>query len=468
WYLALAVAGLGPANGATFLEPYANTTNGISLSAGFVPDAQRVMVGEPLFLTFVVSNRGERPFQFDHVRNEIFTVTATNAAGVTVKSRYFGMDGNGPMAKETVAPGQSWGRRIFMNERCVFDEPGEYMVSCRCDFGHFSNRTNALGKTVVTLFGLTVLPADPKRIPEVIAKWAWVVETNGEFRAAAGGDTRAPKGLDEAAQALAEINNPGTIRPLAALVAKQPGNYLAVNALARFTNDAAADALMVVLQHGEDYVSEAAGNGLRKAHQHDRIARALLPMLTDPDPNLRTQGARAVSWTHSELAFAPLCSRLQDESNSVRYAAADAIGRLGHASSFAVLTNCLTNSDFTLRIAAIKGLRALGRPVQPEWVKPMILGGGENIRSYYDAIDFLRMYGGNQAAPGLASCLHFDDPSVKNSYNFRLILALEFSPNGPKHYYQWHHVPNRDGTEQELADNRRILSDVKSWLAKYK
>jgi hypothetical protein len=102
--------------------------------------------------------------------------------------------------------------------------------------------------------------------------------------------------------------------------------------------------------------------------------------------------------------------------------------------------------------------------VRAEWVRPMILGGGENIRWFYDAIDLLRMYGGDEAAPGLASCLHFGDPSVRHDYNFRLILALEFSPNGPKHYYQWQHDPNRDGTEQELAENRRILAALKAWL----
>src|SRR5256885_2222677 len=102
----ISVASLAVANSAPFLNSYTNTTNGISLSAGFIPDASRVMFGEPLFLTFVISNRAERPFQFSHVRNEIFTVTATNAAGAPVKTRYFGMDGNGFESQETVLPGK--------------------------------------------------------------------------------------------------------------------------------------------------------------------------------------------------------------------------------------------------------------------------------------------------------------------------------------------------------------------------
>ncbi len=174
----------------------------------------------------------------------------------------------------------------------------------------------------------------------------------------------------------------------------------------------------------------------------------------------------AVSWTGSALAFTPLCALLHDESNFVRYAAAQAIGQLGAPQSFAVLTNCLSDADFTLRIAAVRGLIKLGRQVEPEWVKPVILSGGEGSQTYYDAIDLLRVYGGDSAAPGLASCLHFDDPSVRHSHNMRLMLALEYSPKGPKYYYHWHHDPNRDGIEKELSENRQILAELKAWLAK--
>jgi len=287
---------------------------------------------------------------------------------------------------------------------------------------------------------------------EIIQAWGRVIQTNGA--------------LGEAAQALAEIDDLRTIPPLASLVAKDVRNYIAVQALARFTNAAAADGLLAVLRQGEDYLAGIASAGLRKSHQNDRAARMLLPELANSEPAARTRTARALGWTCSELAFAPLYSVLQTETGSVRYAAATAIGRLGDARSFEVLTNCLSDRDFALRLAAVNGLRALGRPLQAAWVKPMIVSGGENISTFYEAIDLLRIYGGDQAAPGLASCLRFDDPSVRHGYNFRLILALEYSPNGPKYFHNWHHDPNRDGTEAELAENRQILSDVRAWLSR--
>jgi HEAT repeat protein len=455
-YLLLSIATLGLAKGATFLRDY--STNDVLITAGFIPDSSRIIVGEPIFLTFVVSNRAEMPFQFCRVNTEIFSFTATNASGKSARHLFLhGMDGNGFDSSVKVESGKPFVSRLFLNGWCEFDEPGDYTVTCRCKFGRCFTQTNSfdsLKQPIVTVFKLTVLPSNPKRITEIINEWATVIETNGP--------------LGEAAQALAEFDDPRIIPPFAALVEKDANNYFAVNALARFTNEAAADALAVVLKSGEDYEAGVAKTAITKSHQADRIARSFLPELTNTDANVRIQNARAVSWTGSELAFAPLCALLQDETNTVRYAAAEAIGRLGDARSFAVLTNCLSDSDFALRIAAVNGLRALGLSVEPAWVKPMILSGGENIRTYYEAIDLLRMYGGDKAAPGLASCLRFDDPSVRHPYNFRLMLALEFSPNGPKYFYKWTCDQNRDGTQEEIAENRQILSEVKAWLEKNK
>jgi hypothetical protein len=422
------------------------------LTAGFIPDSKEVILGEPLFVTFVISNREDRAFHFSHVRNEIFSITASNAIGLPVKNIFLGFEGNGFASKVTLPPRKDHRMRLFLNERCQFAQPGDYRVTCRCHFSHDLSYSNAINQAITTTFTLRVNPANPGRITELIETWGQSVLTNGP--------------PDEALKALAELNDARTIPYLAVLVTNRSHvSYLAVNALSRYPHEPKSiDALTLALQNSSDFVAQTAGKTLQMAHQADTAARELLPGLTNREARIRIQTARALSCTGSELALNPLCFLLTDSSNAVRYAAAQAIGQLGTSNSFTVITNCLSDPDFTLRIAAVRGLIASGRQVDPEWVKPMILGGGENIRTYYDAIDLLRIYGGNQAAPGLASCLHFDEPSVKRSHNFRVILALEFSPNGPKHYYKWHHDPNRDGTEQELEDNRKILATLKEWL----
>ena len=69
-YLLISIATLDLTKGATFLRDY--STNDVLITAGFIPDSSRVIVGEPLFLTFVVSNHAEVPFQFCRVGTEIF------------------------------------------------------------------------------------------------------------------------------------------------------------------------------------------------------------------------------------------------------------------------------------------------------------------------------------------------------------------------------------------------------------
>jgi hypothetical protein len=458
-YLLLSIATLGLAKCATFLRDY--STNDVFITAGFVPDTSRIIVGEPLFLTFVVSNRTDQPFQFSFFGDSNFQITATNTANTPARNRHlvWGYDGGG--SGVSVFRDKGYHERVLLNSWCGFDQPGEYTVTCNYFFRNYPKRGEFLAPPIVTVFKLTVLPTDSKRITEIIEAWGKVVTTNGSPH--------------EAALALAEINDPRTIPYLAILVMKDSDiNYIAAEALARFTNNlAAADALTSALKNGDEfniYVPQIASTALRNFHQTDRAARRLLPGLTNSDENVRIQTARAVSWTGSELAFVPLCSLLQDESNSVRYVAAQAVGRLGDARSFAVLTNLLHDSDYFLRIAAVKGLVTLNSPFQADWLTPIIraaYNNEANFRAYHEAIVQMCLSRSDQVAYGLVSCLDFDNPSVKDWYNFDLLQYIE-DHDGLKYYYKWHHDANRDGTEEELAGNRQILSELKAWLEKHK
>ncbi len=447
------------ANGAGFLYNY--SSNDVSITAGFIPDSSKIIVGEPLFLTFVLSNRAEHIFQFCRVNTEIFSFAATNETGLPAKKLFLhAMDGNGFVSNVKIDPGKAFTCRLFLNGWYEFDTPGNYTVTCRCKFDRCFTQTNSFDsfeQPIVTVFKLRVLPSNPARITEIIDEWSKVIETNGP--------------LDEAAQALAEFNDARIIPPLAALVKRDANNYFAVNALAQFTNDAAADALAVVLKSGEDYMADFARAAIGKSHQSDRIALSFLSGLTNTEVNIRIQNARALGWSGSEQAFTPLCTLLGDKTNVVRYAAAEAIGRLNDARSFTVLTNCLNDSDFALRIAAVKGLLASGRPIQSEWLTPVIRAANhhyDKFQTYMDAIDLIHLYGGDQAAAELVSCLDFSNPSINDWYNFYLLQYIGAHWKPPYyHYYKWHEDLNRDGTPQELTDNRQILAELKAWLEQH-
>lgn len=118
-----------------------------------------------------------------------------------------------------------------------------------------------------------------------------------------------------------------------------------------------------------------------------------------------------------------------------------------------------------MRLAAARGLVALKQPVQAEWLTPIIKATTDlNDQRFHEAIRILRLYGKEQAAPALVSCLQFDDPSPRNAYNMFLILAIEYSPGGPKYYYKYHHDPNTDGTAEQVEQNRKILDELHAWL----
>ncbi len=468
--------GATPAAGEVVTGDYADPAKGIALTTSFTPDVSQVMVGEPLFLTCTITNRGTKAFHFKHLEDEIFHVSAVDANGRRAKT--LGISGDGFPTEETVPVGTTYTARVYFNQRCVLEEPGEYVVTCGCNFFGGSDLAappyiagvRPPGLPMSSTFRLTVLPATPERLTAVIERWGAMVKKSGAA-------------LNEAATALSAIDDPRRVAFLVALLKKTQGRsdadrrlrYSVVTALGRYPDEAAADALTDELARytaeapldldirssvDEEDVAQAAGTSLRNTHQGDRAAVKLMPGLTSTNSTTRSQSARAVSFTGSALAFDPLCTLLEDPNRMVRCIAARAVGRLGDPRSYGVLLKCLDSPAFSLRIAAVGGMIELGRKVDAAWVKPMILAGDGT------GIGLLKMYGDANAAAGLASCLHFDDPSVKNTYNFGIILALEYMPNGAKYYSKWHCDPNREGTAQELADNKQVLSDLKAWLEK--
>ncbi len=85
----------------------------------------------------------------------------------------------------------------------------------------------------------------------------------------------------------------------------------------------------------------------------------LVPMLDDPEMEVRAQAARVLGDLHDPRAFDSLIGRLKDESPRVRSMAAIAIGKLGRADAVAPLLAMLVENadhDPTLRHAGVMGL----------------------------------------------------------------------------------------------------------------
>ena len=480
-----------PASVAGEAQPFTRVyeAEGFKIEAGFVPEDTEIILGQPLLATFVVTNRSEKPYTFStggayrgSVRDNNFRITATNAKGQPVRDPHSYMNFGGIGGSEELESGDTYTKRLYLGLWCAFDEPGEYAVTCERSLSHFP--------AITTTFKLVVAPYDRERMQKAIAALGRRVretevpdgkelhdlvakqhpELEGKRLQLIERKLRGERqeALTEATRALAAIQDDGVIPHLAASLAK--GSFAnqipAIEGLSRFPTDASATALRLALSSPDHAVREAAGRALQQVQKTDGAVDALLKDLSAEEAPRRAVAARALGATGSRRALEPLIAALKDTDASVREQAAEAIGALGRPEGIPMLQQLLMGEDLPLRVAAAKGLLALKQPLPVDRLTPVVRGSGVNDHHFHEAIRVTRLYGGPQAASALVSCVRLDDPSVRNSYNMYLILAIESCPGGPKHYYQWHSDPNTDGTAQQVEGNRKILAELKAWLDK--
>jgi len=484
---------------------------GFKIEAGFVPDDTEIILGQPLLATFGVTNRSDKPYAFStggadrgSVRDNNFRITATNAKGQPVRDPHSYANFGGIGGAEELEPGDTCTKRLYLGLWCAFDEPGEYAVTCKRSLSHFAREAGLPPVAVTTTFKLVVAPyerekmrtaiaalgrrirdtevPEGKELRDLVAKQhpelaRTVLQASGVERDQAWKrldhlerklSREGKEALTEATRALAAIQDDGVIPHLAASLAK--GSFAnqipAIEGLSRFPTDASAAALRLALSSPDHVVREAAGRALQLVQKTDGAVDALLKDLSAEEAPRRAVAARALGATGNRRALEPLIAALKDTDAAVREQAAEAIGTLGHPEGIPMLQRLVTGNDLPLRVAAAKGLLALKQPFPLDRLTQVIRGSGANDRHFHEAIRITRLYGGPQAASALVSCVRLDDPSVRNSYNMYLILAIESCPGGPKHYYQWHSDPNTDGTAQQVEGNRKILTELKAWLDK--
>lgn len=443
-----------------FMAAY--NVNGLTVEAGFIPDESQIILGQPLFVTFTVINHSAKPYGFNvggdsrgSVRHNNFHITAVDREGQAVKDPYSYNHHGGHGGEITLKGGQAYTERLYLGHWCAFEKPGVYTVTSKRTLEDYGQEPRHPKVSVTASFKLKILPPNRKKMREVIVNLGKELP-EGEQQA-----------IYEAALGLAEINDEQTIPHLALSLTK--GDYQnkkhAVRGLSRFSSNAAADALLVALKDPDYAVRGAAGEALRKIKKVERALKPLLRQLRHESASIRALAARALGATRAKPGLLPLIRTMDDPQAIVRHAAAVALGFLGSKEAIQPLRQHLEDKDMGMRVAAVKGLRKLGEPLQVEWLTPVIRATTDlNDQNFHEAIRLIRLSGEEKAARALVSCLKFDDPSPRNSYNMFLILAIEHCPGGPKYYYKFYSNPNTDGTPEQIENNRRILRALKTWL----
>jgi len=440
------------------------------LEAGFVPDAQTIYLGQPFFITFTVENCTDKPYPFDiggdsrgSPRANSFRITALGADGKEVRDP-IGYNHFGGFVRSHVAVrGTNYTERLFLPLWCVFENPGDYTVTCRRTLETF--RQPRPPKVIIeTAFTLKVIPFDATKQHELIAELGRKVRE--------GKDSE----LQEATRALAFLHDEQVIPHLVASLAK--GNYqgdyythaLAIDGLKNFKTPVAVDGLVFALHDRDRSVAGRAAEALQALGEIARAVDILLPKLADKNPIVRAQAAQALGWTRSPRASEPLAKLLADSEHSgkdrepVAYAAARALGQLFEPIANEALRSCMNSPDYGLRVAAAQGMELARRTIEPAWLTPVLRERDGRHREFHEAIRLLRLYGGPKAARAMVECIDFDDPHTNSPRTMWLLLGAEYAAGGPKYYYRWKSDPNRTGSEEELASNRQVLIELKAWL----
>lgn len=165
-----------------------------------------------------------------------------------------------------------------------------------------------------------------------------------------------------AARSLSRIADPAALVPLSKLFESLPANEVA-----RYTTllvpfgPAAAPCLLQILRHGQARPRRAAVTALSQIRNPQTAVPLLFIFRHDPDPEVRAAAVQALSLlgkaSSEELALA-----IESEAESVRIAAANALGRLPGPIAVKALERVLHDKNLRVRVEAVRSLRLLGDP----------------------------------------------------------------------------------------------------------
>ena len=341
-------------------------------------------VGEPVYVSFRVTNKGKAPISFPDGgdyrgtgRHDRFTVKAWDAAGRMVpdpvKPSGFG---GGLGGDRTIRPGETYTDSVLVNLWCALTEPGRYTVE--------GGRSLSL-RTVDGYTPEQVLPAVPiasrvtitvRRDEAALAQYLkdlpGRLEDKGDdaLRGLPNG-TSAMRARDEL-RALALAAN-GPALDVIAGVARRPGPFRAdaIRWLEAYGKDKAGPVLLDLAKAPPAGVEPAAGgeNVRRDALDAlvglgaDGVGPVLLDALSSPAAGVRAAAVSDCARAKPAECFARLLAMADDPDPIVRRYLGAALPAYGDSKAVPVLLKLLDDPDPDrfVRIWAADGLGKLGR-----------------------------------------------------------------------------------------------------------
>ena len=397
----------------------------IKFEAGFIPERDEIMLGEPLYVTFYVTNTGSQTFYLETcgdyrgVRSSRFEFKAVDADGHPALDPYPDAPNlGGILSTSKVSPGTVYSEKLYLPLWIKFDHVGKYVIRGRRTIQFLDKegfpQNYASVQPFATDFKLTVRPMDINRLGERIKQLANLLDSADAANAA---------------RQLGDIEDERVVSYLVRIIEQNQRDVLAVAAegLGKHPGPEAVNALAKALQvQGDSFVRwkavEALGN-MKSASAVD----VLIPVLNDGDEYLRKDAADSLGKLNDKRAIEPLKARLVDPS-------------------------------MIARLASVEALYTLGESFHAEWVLPIIQS--EQLNEFQNAVWFVRKNAGSIAPILLARCLDMKNPSVTNYYNYTLTWQIA-ACGGPSLTY--HHEFNHEGTPEQIKDNQQTLKALVDW-----
>jgi hypothetical protein len=135
-------------------------------------------------------------------------------------------------------------------------------------------------------------------------------------------------------------------------------NQASDNSGKRINNTETLPALVRILNNEDESVRISAIEALGEIGSQEAL-EALVKILNDQNPNIRSKVAEALGKIGSESAAASLISSLSDQEANVRSKAAEALGKIGSESAVNHLMRTLNDKNISVRASAAKALGEL-------------------------------------------------------------------------------------------------------------
>jgi len=456
---------------------------GFKFEAGFVPDKTEYVWGEPIhYFTYMVKNTGDKTLSFREGgdyrggRSESHEITAVDANGTPVPAPEMLRMGGIVQAKK-FPPREVYTKMMPVSRRLTFGGPGVYTIT--------GKRTLILTESVQAMlrgetdtevptgnsFQLTIHPYSKERMSKVIDGLAEQIRRLGDVVPRSIEYTE-PTEMSEANRLHLALSSMIATREDVALehlasMARKGSTTLrstAVKWLGKFKDDKALVVVLEALDDDQASIRSAAAEALGTMST-DVTIDVLIEHLVREQSEVTGAMLRAMGRTKSPRVFDFLVESLEHQDDTRRRAAADALVSFGSAAAVEALKTCVDDDDMDFREDVVQRLaEPLDQPIDADWLVPVVRSRkGEG--GIGDAPRLLRLYAGRKAVPALLSCLDFENPSIRSYYNHSIIYSQGWCQGGLR--IPWNSDLNRDGTPEEIEQNRNILKRLKVWVEHY-